>query len=763
MSTSIRILGVEDSDQDATLLILELKKGGFAPNYVRVETPEDFYFELEKGDYDIVISDYSMPGFSGIEALEMFKQFELNIPFILISGTVGEEVAVEAMRLGAQDYLMKDRLTRLTQVIKRELKEARFRRERQTVEKEFRQKEEQYRILFENATDLVFSSDIEGNITSINRAAEKITSYSCEELLTMKISDIIEPENMNYVMEMIAKNLSSDDSPVFEAVFIAKDSRKVYGEIGVSVLRENSMAIGIQGIVRDITDRKKAEAELEKSRVEWSRAMEFFQDAVGIVDGSGKIVRANKAFYEMMGIELFDTEELNIQSILRSVGVSSDCLLCNALNDGKDMVTIMEKGHPDNPAGRPAEFVVKTIHGGDGERMAALIGIHDLTSQREEEKERMRLAKVMEQSADMVVVTDVEGVIQYVNPAFEKLTGYSRAEAIGNPANILKSGHYSKNFYANLWKKILKGEVWQGKFRNRIKNGALVNMSATISPVLDFNGQIVSFVGILRDTTKEDMLERQVRQSQKMQALGVLAGGVAHEFNNVLTGIMTYTEMTQMELEENDIAIGFLDESMKGCWKAREIIRQILTFSRSDSHIKLAPAKISELVNDSLSFMRATFPKNIEKRLDIDPDAGLIMANATQITQVVLNLCANAEHAMRGARAVLTVKLSKKMVDEEMAATNVELKPGPYALLAISDSGRGMDSDTLERIFEPFYTTKPKDEGTGMGLSVVHGIVSAHNGSITVESEIGQGAVFSVYLPIVEHVGAKITEPAPGF
>lgn len=367
-----------------------------------------------------------------------------------------------------------------------------------------------------------------------------------------------------------------------------------------------------------------------------------------------------------------------------------------------------------------------------------------------------RLATAIEQADEIVMITNPDGLIEYVNPAFERVTGYARDEVLGKTPAIVKSGEHDDDFYRNMWQMIKRGDVWSERVTNRKKDGGLIELVATISPVLCPNGNIINYVCLQRDITKERRMERQMMQSQKMQAIGTLAGGIAHDFNNILTSIMGYAELTVGELDDTRTARRNLMEIQKASVRAKELIKQILVFSRDGDH-EMGAARMSDIVEESLKLLRATLPRTIEIRHNIWKDGDVVMANETQITQVIMNLCSNAEYAMREGGGVLDVSLKPFEVDEEFAATHNVLSPGPHLQLIVSDTGAGMSKNTIERIFDPFYTTKNVGEGTGLGLSVAHGIVTAHKGAITVYSEPGRGSTFNVYLPTVGAVSGEKT------
>jgi signal transduction histidine kinase len=267
--------------------------------------------------------------------------------------------------------------------------------------------------------------------------------------------------------------------------------------------------------------------------------------------------------------------------------------------------------------------------------------------------------------------------------------------------------------------------------------------------VLDEEGKIIFYRVTVRDITDQRRLQDQLAQAQKMESIGTLAGGIAHDFNNILGAIMGYSELTLNDLPEGTEARENMSEVVKATYRARNIVRQILTFSRKSEESR-SPISVPLVVKEVLRFIRASIPTTIEIRDDIDPDSGRIMGDSNQLHQVVMNLCTNAHHAMREEGGTLEVRLDRIVLDRHSAADPHGLAEGSYVRLSVSDTGSGMDAETIERIFEPYFTTKEKDEGSGLGMAVVHGIVKGYGGTVAVESTPGEGSTFIIYLPRIE-------------
>ena len=373
--------------------------------------------------------------------------------------------------------------------------------------------------------------------------------------------------------------------------------------------------------------------------------------------------------------------------------------------------------------------------------------IHLLSENRRVQEQLERVTLAMEHTADLIMITDVQGTILYVNPAFERVTGYSRQEALGQKPTILKSGHHPDQFYQELWNTILSGRVWKGEFINRKKDGSIFIQESTISPIRDGMGsEVVGFVAVLRDVTEKRDLEESLKRAQKLEAIGTLAAGIAHDFNNILTSIIGHAELSQLHMQDNPKALSNIGQILKAGMRARDLVKQILTYARQTEEerkeVRLAP-----IVQETVRFIKASLPKKIEISCTLDTDGDRVWADSSQLYQVVLNLCTNAAQAMKDKGGRLNIKLKRTTLTRHDSLMHADAAPGDYVVLEVRDTGCGIPEELKERIFDPYFSTKQAEEGTGLGLAVVQGIVQAHGGFITVESEQGKGSTFRVFLP----------------
>lgn len=375
-----------------------------------------------------------------------------------------------------------------------------------------------------------------------------------------------------------------------------------------------------------------------------------------------------------------------------------------------------------------------------------------------------KLSRAVEQSDDSIMVTNRDGVIEYVNPAFEALTGYGSAEACGKTPRILKSGEQPPEFYQAMWKTVLSGNVFRGIVVNRKKNGELYYVEASISPVRDGEGRITHFISNGRDLTERIRLEAQLRQAQKMDAIGRLAGGVAHDFNNLLTIITSYSELALDSAPRPSPLESKLNEILLAARRAAELTRQLLAFSRKQPQA-LRVADLNQVIADIAKTLPRLIGEDIKFSFQAGQGLGRVRVDPVQIEQILMNLAANARDAMpEGGH--FRIETSDVTLDEEYAdRKNAMIPLGRYTSITVSDDGIGVPPEYLTQIFEPFFTTKPLGEGTGLGLATVYGIVKQNRGFIWAYSELQMGTIFKIYLPCIadqqhaEEIEAPKAEP----
>lgn len=373
------------------------------------------------------------------------------------------------------------------------------------------------------------------------------------------------------------------------------------------------------------------------------------------------------------------------------------------------------------------------------------------------EQEHRRLSEAIEQSAESVIITDAQGYLQYVNPTFERVTGYARHEVIGKKLKLLNSGKQDKEFYRSLWQTISSGNVWHGRFTNKRKDGKLYIDDATISPVRSEQGTIVAYVGVQRDVTREIQLEEQYLQAQKMEAIGLLAGGVAHDFNNLLTVINGFAEMIQYEIPADNLHLQKLASRVRYSGaRAAALVRQLLAFSRKE-FVEPKTLNLNKIVSDTSKMLERLLEENIVLKTNLSPNLWAVKADPNQIEQIIMNLTVNARDAMPSG-GLLTIDTQNQDLSDKYAAQGSNVKPGRYVQLMVTDTGTGMTKEVQERIFEPFFTTKESGKGTGLGMATIFGIVKQYDGHILVYSEPGNGTTFRILIPAID---ASSEAPSP--
>lgn len=356
-----------------------------------------------------------------------------------------------------------------------------------------------------------------------------------------------------------------------------------------------------------------------------------------------------------------------------------------------------------------------------------------------------RLASAVENTAESVVITSSSGLVEYVNPAYERVVGYTAKELVGKTLTILDH----ETPYADVWETLKSGSAWSGRFSGERRDGSSIEFDSVISPIRDSNRALLGYVLLQRDVTEQLKLEEMLRQSEKMQAIGTLAGGIAHDFNNILAGIRGHIELALDEVPEGTALSEDLQETLDASDRAADLVQQILSFSRKRED-KWENIDLEGIINSSVSLLKRTIAPSIGLFTTLNAKDPIVYSDQTRLQQVLLNLCSNAAAAMENGVGRIDIELNECVVDAEFAAKRLLEAPGDYLKLVVRDTGSGIDPSVMDRIFEPFYTTKEAGSGTGLGLAQVHSIVESHRGSVEVESVLGEGTSFTIYLPRAE-------------
>lgn len=621
----VRILIVEDSDDDAELAIRELRGTDMTVEAEVVQNREDLLQALSRDRWDLVIGDYTLPGFGGMHALEVVTAHDPDLPFIFVSGTIGEEKAVAAMRAGARDYVVKGNLRRLAPAVEREIREARARREQREAEREMREKDARLRRIVEsNIMGIVFWSAT-GKITEANDAFLRMLRYSREDLERGRIDWArITAPGYEELPERVLREMETEGAATrFEKEYIRKDGTRIPVLTGGSVF-DGARTAGV-AFVLDISDRKTAEAEA-----------------------------------------------------------------------------------------RQAAATVQAI---------------------------------VDASPIPIVSEDRAGRVRLWNTAAEKVFGWEADEVLGRPNPVVPPSE-RETTDSERQRVMREGERVVGRSVERLrKDGTTVSVRFSFGPTVGPDGEPDGIVGLLEDVTESKALEAQLLQAQKLEAVGRLAGGVAHDFNNLLTVILTATHFLLDELPSASQTLELAQEVQDAAAAAALLTNQLLAFSRKDV-VEPQAVDVAEVVARIEKMIRRLIGEDIHLTVELASNLGPIRCDPGQLEQVLLNLAVNARDAMPEG-GTLKVRTSAVHLDEE-AAAEVELQPGDFIELVVRDSGTGIAPEDLPEVFEPFFTSKPTGMGTGLGLSTCKKIVRDAGGRIHVESTLGEGATFRVYLPTVD-------------
>lgn len=693
-----------------------------APHLIEVCTPQYRFGRLIiRGPWDSVPS----------EEAALIRNAATMLALILENRIQAERIASEKEML---ESAVAQRTADLIQV-NRDLQ--RTIEEKEKAKEALQEKTEELEQYFDSSLDLLAIADTDGYFRRLNLEWEKVLGYELSELEGKSVLDLVHPDDQEATRVAVSELIEQKEVLNFTNRYRRRDGSYRWIE-----WRSFPRGKAVYATARDVTKRREAEEALRESEEKFRTAFRTGPDMMAIsslIDGA--YLDVNDSFMELTG---YTRQEI--------IGRSAIDLNIWVKADDRDKIAseLVRCGHVTNCE---AQFRMKdgrivdclssasiTMIGGVPHVLSI---VKNITHIKQAEEERARLATAIEQSAETIVITDVAGTIVYVNPAFEKISGYSSAESLGAKPGILKSGIHDDLFYGNLWKTITSGAVWSGHFTNRKKDGTLYEEKATISPVKDDSGTIVNYVAVKEDVTKEISLQKQLLQSQKMEAVGILAGGVAHDFNNMLQIIIGFSELLINRMKEDTTEYEDLAKILETSRNAADLVRGLLTFSRKVEPMFL-PLNINNNVVQIKKILERTLPRMIAIKTVLSPGLRDIHADTIQIEQVLMNLALNARDAMPEG-GTLTFETTNVTLDEAWCSRNLGFSAGDYVKLTISDTGTGMSRDTVERIFEPFFTTKKAGSGTGLGLAIVYGIIQQHNGCIGCDSTPGKGTVFELY------------------
>lgn len=506
----------------------------------------------------------------------------------------------------------------------------------------------------------------------------------------------------------------------------------------------------------DLTERREAERRLTASEARYRLLFDASPQVMWVTDeGSSTIVAVNDAMVAHYG---WTREELLAMSVhdldasgsrvgpaaegARASGEAEARLRRHRRRDGTEVVMEL-RAHRITLAGAPAVLELAVDVTG---REAALERI-------------LTLSRAIEQSPTSILVTDRTGALEFVNPQFTRATGYTAEEVLGKNPRILKSGTHDDAFYRGLWETVTAGRSWQGAMQNRRKDGSLYWVSASISPVHDGDGRVTHFVAVEEDVTSRRLLEDELRQAQKMEAVGQLAGGVAHDFNNELTVISGYAELAKPRLAADPAGVGMLEHVLRAAHRAASLTQRLLAFSRRQV-LRPKVVQLNDVVRGIERMLGRLVREPITVTTELSPALGHVLVDTGQVEQALMNLCANARDAMPDGGTV-TVSTSDVELDAAFAASHPGLHAGRFACLSVRDNGCGMSDEVRAHVFEPFFTTKGVGEGTGLGLAMVYGFVTQSGGAVDCASRVGGGSMFRLFFPVADQPLAAAPGQAP--
>jgi two-component system cell cycle sensor histidine kinase/response regulator CckA len=629
---------------------------------------------------------------------------------------------------------------------------------RKEAEDALRESEARLRRTVEHAPFPVMVHAEGGEVVHISQAWLDLTGYAREEIGTIAAwTERAYGEGKELVRADIDQ-LHALDRAVDEGEYLVRtaDGR-------TRVWTFHSAPLGSDGhgrrlvvsMAADVTERKKGEDALRESENRMRALLDASQDEILLMSTQGEVLAINKAAERRLARRTGGADPVGapLDTLLPRDQVESRMAIVRQVAATATLV------HCEvSIRWRWFEFWFYPVLQPDRPVSEVAVYAREITQQKKSQADLGKLFQAVQQSPMSVVITDCDGNIEYVNPEFTKVTGYTLAEAVGQNPRILKSGHTPPEQYAELWDTISAGGVWRGELLNKRRNGELFWELASIAPVKQ-GDKITNFVAVKEDITERKQMEEQLRQSQKMQALGQLTGGIAHDFNNLIAIVMGNLQLLRERVGGDARIREFLDDALWSARRGGELTHRLLAFARKQP-LKPTIIDLNEVVRGITELLRRTLGMGIRVEELLAPDLWKAFADRGELERALVNLAVNSRDAMRGA-GTLTLETRNALLDEDYAEQYEEVTPGEYVLLAVTDTGTGMPPEITERVFEPFFTTKEVGQGSGLGLSMVYGFVKQSGGHVSVYSRVGQGTSVKLYLPRAPSSPTRPKEESP--
>jgi two-component system, cell cycle sensor histidine kinase and response regulator CckA len=632
-----------------------------------------------------------------------------------------------------------------------------------------RKSEERYRNTLDGMMEGCQIIDFEWRFLYMNNIATRYSNHTKEQLIGHKLMEVFPGFERFDVFTAYERCMKERTSQHITSRLDDLNGDKRWYEVSIQPIPE-----GIFVLVFDITQNKLAEDSVRESEARYRSLFEHMTQGAFRQLADGKIINVNPAALRMFGVsrEIFlsrtwDSPEWDFIREDNSPLKADEQPAVIALQTGAPAGTVA--GVLNHQTQRRVWMEISAIpefpeSGSKPDQV--LTTLHDITDRKLAQAENDRLVSAIDQTGEIVVITDTNGIVQYVNPAFESVTRYSKEEVVGKPASIIKTDTQDDAFYQHLWKTIASGNRWRGRFINQKKDGTLYTEEASVSPVYNANGIMVNHVAVKRDITEylalqneKDKLQAQFLQSQKMESIGRLAGGVAHDFNNMLNVIIGHSQLSLESIDLNNPLNSHLLEINKAAVRSADLTRQLLAFARKQT---IAPESLdlNEKISGLLNMLKRLIGEDIELSWTPGNQLWKTLIDPSQIDQILANLAVNARDAIDKTGRI-TIETENVCFDDTYCTHHPGFNAGEYVMLVLSDNGCGMEKSVLDHLFEPFFTTKKVGEGTGLGLATVYGIVKQNNGFIYVYSEPGKGSSFKIYfLRHADPNPVKIKEPA---